>query len=47
MIPIFDTFMISSKRKADYALAVYCVYARLNGGCFFFKKNNIDLTIKK
>jgi len=37
MIPIFDTFMINSKRKADDALAVYCVYARLIGG-FFFKQ---------
>ena len=35
MIPTFDTLMINSKRKADAALAVYCVYARLNGGCFF------------
>jgi hypothetical protein len=37
MIPIFDTLMINSKRKADYALAVYCVNARLDGGCFFLK----------
>ncbi len=37
MIPILDAPMINSKRKANAALAVYRVNARLNGGCFFYK----------
>jgi len=46
MIPIFDTLMINSKRKADYALAVYCVNARLDGGFFFKKHPYKDKTTK-
>ena len=42
MVPIFDTFMINSKRKAGDALAVYCVYTRLAAGFFLITPYGLD-----